>query len=85
MPQYQNADLPADQRVADLLARMTLEEKVAQMMCVWKQKATKLVDAQAKFDDREGPCRVRRRQRSRTGRTSERRRRRHDGARPRPS
>ncbi len=47
---YKNADLPADQRVADLLGRMTLEEKVAQMMCVWNEKATKLVDAAGKFD-----------------------------------
>jgi beta-glucosidase len=48
---YKNADLPADQRVADLLGRMTLEEKVAQMMCVWNEKATKLVDAGGRFDD----------------------------------
>ena len=34
----------ADERTADLLARMTLEEKVAQMMCVWQQKAEMLVD-----------------------------------------
>ena len=47
---YKNADLPADQRVADLLARLTLEEKVAQMMCVWNEKATKLVDANGDFD-----------------------------------
>src|SRR5437868_4991599 len=29
--QYRDASLPVDQRVADLLSRMTLEEKVAQM------------------------------------------------------
>jgi beta-glucosidase len=29
---------------------MTLEEKVAQMMCVWQEKAAKLVDAQGNFD-----------------------------------
>ena len=29
---------------------MTLEEKAAQMMCVWQQKATTLVDAQGEFD-----------------------------------
>ena len=28
---YQNPNLPVEQRVADLLSRMTLEEKVAQM------------------------------------------------------
>src|SRR5215468_4498461 len=42
--------LTAEQRVADLLARMTLEEKAAQMMCVWQQKADTLVDANGKFD-----------------------------------
>ena len=30
---YRNADLPAEQRVQDLLARMTLEEKVGQLRC----------------------------------------------------
>lgn len=29
---------------------MTLEEKVAQMMCVWQEKAQKLVDAEGNFD-----------------------------------
>ena len=38
------------QRVKDLLSRMTLEEKAAQMMCVWQEKAQKLVDADGKFD-----------------------------------
>lgn len=47
---YQTADLPADRRVEDLLARMTLEEKAAQMMCVWQQKAQTLVDANGDFD-----------------------------------
>ena len=47
---YQSADLPAERRVEDLLARMTLEEKAAQMMCVWQQKADKLVDASGDFD-----------------------------------
>jgi beta-glucosidase len=34
-PDYKNPRLPVDQRVADLLSRMTLEEKVAQMVCLW--------------------------------------------------
>ena len=29
---------------------MTLEEKAAQMMCVWQEKATKLLDSQGNFD-----------------------------------
>ena len=47
---YRDASLPTEQRVADLLARMTLEEKAAQMMCVWQQKADTLVDANGAFD-----------------------------------
>ena len=49
-PAYRDASLPAEQRVADLLARMTLEEKAAQMMCVWQRKAETLVDANGAFD-----------------------------------
>jgi beta-glucosidase len=47
---YRDASLTAEQRVADLLARMTLEEKAAQMMCVWQQKAETLVDQNGAFD-----------------------------------
>ncbi len=35
---YQNPQLSIDERVKDLLGRMTLEEKVAQMMCLWMGK-----------------------------------------------
>ena len=34
-PDYKNPQLPVDQRVNDLLSRMTLEEKVAQLTCLW--------------------------------------------------
>lgn len=34
-PDYKNARLPIERRVADLLGRMTLEEKVAQLVCLW--------------------------------------------------
>ncbi len=37
-PLYKDATQPVEARVADLLGRMTLEEKVAQMQCVWQQK-----------------------------------------------
>src|ERR1017187_1143187 len=47
---YRNATLPAAKRVKDLLSRMTLEEKAAQMMCVWQRKAETLVDADGKFE-----------------------------------
>src|SRR5258708_15347412 len=35
---YRDPKLPIDIRVKDLLGRMTLDEKVAQMMCVWMEK-----------------------------------------------
>jgi beta-glucosidase len=47
---YRRPDLPAGKRVADLLSRMTLEEKAAQMMCVWQEKKSKLLDASGNFD-----------------------------------
>ncbi len=47
---YKDRTRSADERAADLLARMTLEEKVAQMVGVWRQKAALLVDEQGRFD-----------------------------------
>lgn len=38
-PQYKNANLPISVRVADLLKRMTLAEKVAQVQCHWETTA----------------------------------------------
>jgi beta-glucosidase len=35
---YKNPRLSIDERVKDLLARMTIEEKAAQMMCLWMEK-----------------------------------------------
>jgi beta-glucosidase len=46
---YRNSQLPIEQRVADLLSRMTLEEKAAQMLCVWQRKAALLLDEQGNF------------------------------------
>src|SRR5215207_3550590 len=37
-PDYRNARLPVERRVADLLARMTLEAKVAQLVCLWGER-----------------------------------------------
>lgn len=45
-----NPTLPPEMRARDLLARMTLEEKAAQMVCIWQQKSEKLLDAQGNFD-----------------------------------
>lgn len=50
VPPYKNPRLSAAARVKDLLSRMTLAEKAAQMMCVWQEKSTKLVDADGNFD-----------------------------------
>jgi len=50
MEPYRNPALPAEERVADLLARMKLEEKAAQMVGVWNLKAETLVDAEGRFD-----------------------------------
>lgn len=37
-PDYRKANLPIERRVADLLGRMTIEEKVAQMTTLWVRK-----------------------------------------------
>ena len=46
---YKNAGLSVEARVEDLLARMTLEEKVAQMQSIWDNKGT-LFDAKLELD-----------------------------------
>src|SRR5581483_1452495 len=50
-PAYRDPALPPAQRAKDLLKRMTLEEKAAQMMCVWQQKADTLIDEHGNFDE----------------------------------
>jgi beta-glucosidase len=47
-PPYKDASLPVDVRVADLLSRMTLEEKIAQTLGLWKQKE-RITDDQGRF------------------------------------
>jgi beta-glucosidase len=49
-PAYKNSELSAEERAKDLLSRMTLPEKVAQMHCVWNDKATLLLDSSGHFD-----------------------------------
>jgi beta-glucosidase len=51
---YRNPALPTARRVEDLLARMTLEEKVAQMMCLWKAKRH-ITDERGRFDPSRAP------------------------------
>src|SRR3954468_20944670 len=48
-PAYKDASLPIERRLDDLLARMTLEEKVAQTLAVWQQKR-QIADANGNFD-----------------------------------
>jgi beta-glucosidase len=38
VPDYKNPGLPVERRVADLLSRMTVEEKVAQLVCLWTER-----------------------------------------------
>src|SRR5260221_4597408 len=50
LPLYKDERAPSDKRVKDLLSRMTLEEKAAQMMCVWQDKNKTLIDVNGDFD-----------------------------------
>jgi len=43
IPDYKNARLSVEERVDDLLSRMTLEEKIAQMTCLWSNRPQKNV------------------------------------------
>jgi len=53
IPAYRNSALPVEQRVADLLSRMTLEEKVAQLEGNWQNPASRQ-DASQTFLDTKG-------------------------------
>jgi beta-glucosidase len=53
-PDYLNPALPTAKRVDDLLSRMTLEEKVAQMMCLWSAKR-QITDSKGNFDPAKAP------------------------------
>src|SRR5881394_2741629 len=46
---YLDPTLPVERRVDDLLARMTLEEKVGQMLCLWQGKRA-ITDSAGRFD-----------------------------------
>ncbi|HEX7987167.1 MAG TPA: glycoside hydrolase family 3 N-terminal domain-containing protein [Duganella sp.] len=45
---YKNPSLPLEKRVDDLLGRMTLDEKIVQLQCIW-QKKTEMQDASGEF------------------------------------
>src|SRR5437764_1684145 len=46
---YLDPTLPVERRIDDLLARMTLEEKVGQMLCLWQGKRA-MTDSAGRFD-----------------------------------
>jgi beta-glucosidase len=48
-PLYKNATAPVDARVRDLVSRMTLEEKVAQLLTIWDEKR-EIFDASGQFE-----------------------------------
>ena len=50
-PAYKNPALSVEERVLDLLGRMTLEEKVAQTICIWRQPQTSFFTSDGKLDD----------------------------------
>ena len=50
LPAYKNPVLPAEKRAKDLLKRMPLPEKAAQMMCVWQEQGQKLMGDWGKFE-----------------------------------
>ena len=75
VPAYKDPALAPEKRVKDLLARMTLEEKAAQMMCVWQEKAQKLVDAEGNFDPAKAKAAFKKGPRPRPGGPPQRRRR----------
>lgn len=47
-PDYKDPELPVERRVDDLLGRMTLEEKVAQLVSIWNDKGA-LLDEEGRF------------------------------------
>ena len=52
---YRDRQLPVERRVDDLLGRMTLEEKVAQMLSLWQGKAQITDRASGRFDPTRAP------------------------------
>jgi beta-glucosidase len=49
-PAYLNPRLSARRRALDLISRMTLKEKAAQMLCIWQQRSSTIFDEKGDFD-----------------------------------
>ncbi|MFZ1290690.1 MAG: glycoside hydrolase family 3 protein, partial [Melioribacteraceae bacterium] len=47
---YKNPNLSIEQRIEDLLSKMSLEEKIAQMLCIWNQKKDLILDGKGNLD-----------------------------------
>lgn len=54
VPKYKDPNRPIKERVANLLAQMTLEEKIAQMQAIWRPKI-KIQDENGRFDPAHAP------------------------------
>src|SRR5258708_9907346 len=52
-PAYKDPRIPVERRVSDLLARMTLEEKAAQTLALWRQK-DRITSDDGRFDPGRG-------------------------------
>ena len=50
LPDYKNPEIPIDERVKDLLSKMTIEEKVGQMICIWGEKNNYLFDSEGNLN-----------------------------------
>jgi beta-glucosidase len=51
LPDYKNCKLTVDDRLSDLLKRMTIEEKVAQTVCIWRLPHTSLFNEKGVLDE----------------------------------
>jgi beta-glucosidase len=51
LPDYKNCKLTVDDRLSDLLKRMTIEEKVAQTICIWRLPHTSLFNEKGVLDE----------------------------------
>ena len=47
---YRDSSIPLAERVSDLLSRMTLEEKAAQMLCIWNDRHSTILNASGDVD-----------------------------------
>jgi len=51
LPAYKNHALSVEDRLLDLLSRMDIEEKVAQMICLWRLPHTVLFNDEGRLDE----------------------------------